>query len=105
MMCHWNSTLPAGNILEVKYEDMVFDFENQARRLIEFIGLPWNKECLDFHTNSRAVLTASASQVRKPVYQSSIQRWRKYEGFLQPLYAELSPLIEAYEAELEQSRN
>ncbi|HUN49511.1 MAG TPA: sulfotransferase, partial [Candidatus Sulfotelmatobacter sp.] len=88
MMMHWRSVLPAGAMLDVAYEDMVDDLEGQARRLIDYCGLPWNGRCLDFHSVSRRVKTASSVQVRQPLFRSSLQRWRKYE-------AELAPLLQA----------
>ena len=86
LMEHWRKLLPAGAFLEVQYEDIVADQETQARRLIEYCGLEWNDACLDFHQNKRAVRTASMSQVRQPIYKSSVERWRPYEKFLGPLF-------------------
>jgi tetratricopeptide (TPR) repeat protein len=81
---HWLGTSPL-NMLEVKYESLVADLEGQSRRLIDFLGLPWNPACLEFHRSGTMVLTASAWQVRQPIYQSSVGRWRKYEQHLRPL--------------------
>ena len=85
LMQHWREVLPTGAFLDVQYEDIVADKEGQARRIIEYCGLEWNDACLDFHKTKRAVHTASAVQVRQPMYQSSVERWRKYERFLGPL--------------------
>lgn len=84
LMEHWRreATLP---ILDVVYEDTIANVEKQARRILEFIGLPWDDRCLQFHKHSRAVTTASTDQVRKPIYQSSKQRWKRYEKYLGPL--------------------
>ena len=90
IMQHWRQVLPAGAFLEVRYEDIIADTEGQSRRLIEAAGLPWDARCLDFHKNKRAIRTASVKQVRQPIYQSSIDRWRRYEQFLGPLLEELS---------------
>jgi tetratricopeptide (TPR) repeat protein len=87
LMKHWQRVLPAGSILELRYEDMVADTENQARRLLDYLGLPWDARCLNFHENKRVVKTASAAQVRRPVYRSSVARWRHFETHLQPLLA------------------
>jgi hypothetical protein len=84
LMAHWHEKFP-GRILDVNYEDTVGDFENQARKLIDFVGLEWNDACLEPHKQKRAVLTASKAQVTKPIYQSSVQKWKKYEQQMQPL--------------------
>jgi tetratricopeptide (TPR) repeat protein len=82
LMRHWRNVLPAGAILELRYEDMVADTEGQARRLLDYLGLPWDPRCLNFHENKRVVRTASAAQVRRPVYTSSVARWRHFEPHL-----------------------
>jgi tetratricopeptide (TPR) repeat protein len=93
LMEHWKSVLPADAFIEVQYEDIVADMEGQARRLIEFCGLQWNDSCLDFHKNTRNIRTASVTQVRQPIYNSSVERWRHYEKFLSPLLDELGGLV------------
>ena len=85
LMEHWNEVLPEGFMTTVVYEEVVGDTEGQARRLIEFLGLPWNDKCLEFHKSDRPVKTASVAQVRKPIYASSVKRWAKYGKGLQPL--------------------
>ncbi|QFY44428.1 tetratricopeptide repeat protein [Candidatus Methylospira mobilis] len=85
LMAHWRNVLPAGAFLDVNYEDIVNDTEAQARRIIEYCGLEWRTACLDFHKKERPIQTASAAQVRQPIYKSSIERWRHYEKFLGPL--------------------
>jgi mannose/cellobiose epimerase-like protein (N-acyl-D-glucosamine 2-epimerase family)/Tfp pilus assembly protein PilF len=82
VMDHWRSTLPANVILDVSYEGLVSDQEAWSRRMLEFIGLPWDSRCLDFHRTERTVLTASKWQVRQKLHGSSIGRWRHYEKFL-----------------------
>ena len=89
LMAHWHRVLPPGRILDVRYEDVVADLEGQARRIIAHCGLNWDPHCLSFYQTQRPVRTASATQVRQPVYDSSIARWRAYEPFLLPLTAEL----------------
>ena len=86
LMRHWHDVLPAGRILDVSYESMVGDFENQARRLVEYLGLPWDDRCLGFHQNRRIVKTASVAQVRKPIYKTSVARWKAYERHLGALF-------------------
>jgi tetratricopeptide (TPR) repeat protein len=93
LMSHWRSVLPPDAILDVSYEDVVDDLEGQARRLIDYCGLPWDDRCLAFHRTSRPVKTASAVQVRKPLFRSSLQRWRRHEAQLAPLLRELGELI------------
>ncbi len=89
LMAHWRTVLPAGAMLDVSYEEVVDNLEEQARRLIDFCGLPWDDRCLSFHKTSRPIATASNVQVRRPVYRSSVERWRRYEAYLQPLLAEI----------------
>jgi tetratricopeptide (TPR) repeat protein len=85
LMAHWRRVLPAGRILEVRYEDVVADLEQQARRIIAYCGLPWDDRCLSFHETDRPVRTASATQVRQPIYTSAIGRWRVYAEHIAPL--------------------
>ncbi len=84
LMQHWRRVLP-GHIHDVHYEDLIADQENETRRLLQFCGLPWDPACMDFHRAKRPVITASQSQVRKPIYRSALQGWRNYEAFLGPL--------------------
>ncbi|GGA02287.1 tetratricopeptide repeat-containing sulfotransferase family protein [Dyella caseinilytica] len=85
LMQHWQQVLPPGSILELRYENMVADTEGQARRLLDYLELPWDPRCLNFHENKRIVRTASAAQVRRPVYKSSVARWKHFETHLEPL--------------------
>jgi len=85
LMAHWRAVLPAGAMLDVRYEDVVMDLEGQARRIVAFCGLDWDAACLEFHRTQRPVRTISASQVRKPIYRTSLQRSQAYAGLLQPL--------------------
>ncbi len=89
LMNHWRFVLPPGAMLEVSYAEVGNDLEGQARRLIEYCGLPWDDRCLSFHKNTRSVRTASAVQVRQPLFRSSVQRWRRFEAGLGPLLDEL----------------
>lgn len=92
LMDHWRDVLPKGALLDVVYEDVVADTEGQARRILDFCGLEWDPKVLNFHKNERPIKTASASQVRKPIYSSSVARWRNYESHLGPLLKELGDL-------------
>jgi len=84
LMQHWNDVMP-GVIHTVRYEALVADVEGEARRLLEYCGLPWQDACLRFHENPQASTTASALQVRQPVYASSVGKWRNFERQLAPL--------------------
>ena len=92
LMQHWRKVMPVGSFIEVQYEDIVADMEGQARRLIDYCELEWNDACLEFHKNKRSVRTASLTQVRQPIYNSSVERWRHYEKFLGPLLSALGDL-------------
>jgi hypothetical protein len=93
LMQHWRTVLPEGAILEVQYEELVADLEYQARRIVTHCGLEWNDACLSFYETQRSVRTPSAPQVRRPIYQSSIDRWRPHEARLQPLLKELEACL------------
>ncbi|GAB5495873.1 MAG: hypothetical protein Phyf2KO_09530 [Phycisphaerales bacterium] len=84
IMAHWKDVLET-EILDVKYEDIVADKEGQAQRLIEFVGLDWDDACLDSHKSNRTVVTLSVDQVRRPMYTSSMERWKKFESHLGPI--------------------
>ena len=90
LMAYWHRVLLANRILEVQYEDVINDLPGQARRIISHCGLEWDSRCLSFHKTERPIRTASAVQVRQPLYQSSVGRWRAYEPFLRPLLTPLS---------------
>lgn len=94
LMRHWLAALPEGRILEVRYEDVVRDLEGEARRLLAHCGLDWDERVLAFHRNARTVATASAAQVRQPIYKTSVARWRRYEAHLGPLLEALGDLVE-----------
>jgi hypothetical protein len=85
IMAHWQEVLPAGVLMTMQYEDMVEDTEKHAKELITFLGLPWDKACLEFHSSARPVKTASVAQVRKPIYKDAVKRWEKYGAGLNPL--------------------
>ena len=89
LMDHWRRVLPEGTMLEVQYETLVADFEAQSRRIIAHCGLDWDPSCLAFHRTERPVRTASSMQVRQPLYQSAVGRWKAYEPWLGPLLEEL----------------
>lgn len=84
LMEHWRAILP-GRFLDISYEAVVSDIEPQARRLIDFLGLPFEEACLNFHEREDAVATASAAQVREKAHTRSVGRWRRYENSLEPM--------------------
>ena len=85
LMQHWRAVLPADRFIEVRYEEVVADLEGQARRLLAFCGLDWDEACLQFHKTGREVWTASAGQVRRPLYASSVRRAQAHTAYLGPL--------------------
>ena len=88
LLAHWRRMLP-GKVLEVSYEALVTEQEPTTRALLEFCDLPWEAQCLDFHTNAAPVATASSVQVRAPLYGTAVGRWRSYAEQLEPLIAQL----------------
>ncbi len=105
LMAHWRTVLPPSSMLDVGYENVVDNLEEQARRLIDFCGLPWDDRCLSFHKTKRPVTTASCVQVRRPLYRSSLERWRRYEAHLGPLLFELPKRLPAQPADVPPSDN
>ncbi|MGV3614189.1 MAG: sulfotransferase [Fimbriimonas sp.] len=83
-MDHWRSALPAGFLLELDYEILIADPEPTIRRVIDFVGLPWDDACLRHSENRSAINTPSRWQARQPIYKSSVERWRRYEPWLGP---------------------
>jgi Flp pilus assembly protein TadD len=95
LMAHWRSVLPKDCFLEIHYEDLIENQEDGSRKIIQFLGLPWNERCLDFHKTERKVGTASNWQVRQKIYKTSKERWRNYEQHIGPL----KELLAAHEEE------
>ena len=91
LMTHWNTVMP-GVIYELAYEDLVEDVEQEARKLLDYCELAWDTRCVQFHQSQTASTTASATQVRQPVYKSSVNRWKSYEQQLSPLRERLGNL-------------
>lgn len=94
LMAHWREILPPGQMMEIDYEDTVADLEGQARKLVDFVGMEWDDACLSFHENKRAVVTASHDQVRRPIYNTSVGRWKKYGPLVMPLVDALSDFVD-----------
>jgi hypothetical protein len=87
-MDHWRKVLPV-SIYDSQYEELAAKPEEGVRGILDFLGLPWDPACLDFHKAEATVSTISRQQVRRPVYTSSVERWRDYEKELAPLIAAL----------------
>ena len=92
LMDHWDAVLP-GFVLKVQHEDVVDDLEGQVRRMLNFCGLPFEPNCLDFHETERSVRTPSSEQVRSPIFRTSLDQWRNYTQWLQPVREALGPDI------------
>ena len=92
LMDHWDDVLP-GKILRVQYEDVVQDTESQVRRVLDYLDLPFEESCLEFHKTKRSVRTASSEQVRQPIFKSGLEQWRHFEPWLAPLKGALGPEI------------
>jgi len=88
LMDHWRKSIP-GAFLEVDYETVIADQEGETRRMLDYLGLEWEEACLDFHRQRGPAATASAAQVRQPIYNTSVGLWRKYERQLAPLAGKL----------------
>lgn len=90
LMDHWDRVLP-GKVLRVHYGDVVADLETQVRRILDYIGLPFEAACLDFHSNDRAVRTASSEQVRQPIFTAGLDQWENFAPYLGALTTVLGP--------------
>lgn len=90
---HWRQTLPPEVYMEVHYEEVVANAAGEARRMLDFLGLAWQPQVLEFHSSGGSSSTASAAQVRRPIYASSVGKWRRYEAQLAPLRRLLEPVL------------
>jgi tetratricopeptide (TPR) repeat protein len=88
LMAHWHRVVP-GRIFDLAYEDVVTSLEPTTRRLLDYVGLPFEQSCLEYYRNPAATMTASSVQVRQPIYDSSLQQWRNYAVELGSLRARL----------------
>lgn len=89
LMDHWDAVLP-GTVLRVQHEDVLTDLEGQVRRMLDYVGLPFDPACLAFHRTDRAVRTASSEQVRRPINRAGVDAWKPYADYLGPLLAQLA---------------
>jgi tetratricopeptide (TPR) repeat protein len=95
LMRHWDRVLP-GRILRIQHEDVVDDLEGSVRRLLDFCGLPFETQCIEFHRTRRSVRTASSEQVRQPLYRDGLDQWRHFEPWLGPLRDALGDALQDY---------
>ena len=86
-----------GTVHRILNERLIDDLEGEVRRLLDFIGVPFDPACLDFHRNKRAVATPSAEQVRRPINRDGVDTWRDYERWLGPLKDALGPALERWD--------
>jgi tetratricopeptide (TPR) repeat protein len=95
LMEHWDEVLP-GRVLQVLHEDVVADLEVNVRRMLDFCGLQFEPECVDFHKTERSVRTASSEQVRQPIFREGLDQWKHYERWLAPLKDALGDALVRY---------
>ncbi len=95
LMEHWDRVLP-GKVMRVHYERVVEDLEGELRRVLDFLGLPFEEACLEFHRTERSVRTPSSEQVRQPIYRGGVAQWRKFEPQLEILEGHLADLVRTY---------
>ena len=94
-MEHWDKVLP-GKVLRVHYEHVVRDADSEVRRIIDFLDLPFEDSCLNFHQTDRSIRTPSSEQVRQPIYTGALEQWRNFEPYLGVLKAELATENDSY---------
>lgn len=96
-MAHVDTVLP-GRVHRIHYEHLVANLERGVRDLLGYCGLAFEEACLSFHTNTRAVRTASSEQVRQPLYRDAVDHWKNFDAWLQPLKDALGPALDEYPA-------
>jgi hypothetical protein len=95
LMKHWDEVLP-GKVLRVHYEHVVADLEGQLRRILDYLGLPFEENCLNYYQTDRSIRTPSSEQVRQPIYRGGLEQWRNFEPYLDVLKRELADEISRY---------
>ena len=95
LMTHWDKVLP-GKVLRVHYEHVVRDADSEVRRILDFLGLPFEDSCLNFHQTARSIRTPSSEQVRQPIYTGALEQWRNFEPYLDVLKTRLVSEIDNY---------
>ena len=92
LMEHWDSVLP-GRVYRLQHERLLDDFEGELRRLLDYLELPFEEQCLHFYASERAVRTPSSEQVRRPLYREGMDKWQNYAPWLNPLREALGPCL------------
>jgi tetratricopeptide (TPR) repeat protein len=95
IMGHWNAVLP-NRILRIQHEELVDDLQGNVERLLDFCGLQFEEQCLNFHATQRSIRTASSEQVRQAIYREGLDHWRNFEPWLGPLREALGDAVERY---------
>jgi hypothetical protein len=95
LMRHWDRVLPR-QVLRVQHEDVVDDLEGNVRRILEFCGLGYEPQCVEFHKTQRSVRTASSEQVRQPIFREGLEQWKHFEPWLGPLKEALGDALDHY---------
>ena len=95
LMEHWDAVLP-GRVLRVCHEAVVEDLEGNVRRILDYCGLPFEPECLEYYKTQRSVRTASSEQVRRPIFREGLDQWRHFEPWLAPLHNALGDAAKRY---------
>jgi len=90
-------------VLRVHYEHVVADLESQVRRMLDYLGLPFEKNCLDYYRTDRSIRTPSSEQVRQPIYRGGLEQWRNFEPYLGELKTRLAAEIAQYPIRTDQS--
>jgi hypothetical protein len=98
LMRHWDQVLP-GRVLRVYHEDVVADLQGSVRRMLDFCGLDFEPQCIEFYKTERSVRTASSEQVRQPIYREGLDQWKNFEPWLEPLEAALGDALRRYRDE------
>jgi predicted Zn-dependent protease len=98
LMRHWDQVLP-GRVLRVYHEDVVADLQGSVRRMLDFCGLDFEPQCIEFYKTERSVRTASSEQVRQPIYREGLDQWKNFEPWLEPLEAALGDALSRYRDE------
>jgi tetratricopeptide (TPR) repeat protein len=91
LMAHWDAVIP-GKVLRIEHEDVVDDLDANVRRILDFCGLEFEPQCVEFYKTERSIRTASSEQVRRPIFREGIDQWRNFEPWLGPLKAALGPV-------------
>ena len=84
-MIFWQKTLGEKNLLNIRYENFIENFEDEVKKLLNFCDLNWSTKCVEFYKSKNSVSTASLAQIRQPIYKTSVASWKNYSSFLEDL--------------------